>query len=224
MLAVISLGGSVIVPDKIDENFLSGFRSLIVNFVKKGNRAIIVCGGGRICRDYISTARKLITDADETAMDKLGVKVTEVNAELVKGIFTGYAYEMVHSDYNKKINFQHILVSAGFLPGTSTDYDAVMFAKKYGADRVINLSNIDCLYDKDPRKFKDAKPIERIGWRDFKKLIGGEWKAGLNIPFDPAASKKAEEFGIHVVILNGKNLSNLQNYLDGKKFNGTVIS
>src|SRR3989338_11458348 len=205
MLAVISLGGSIIVPDKINESFLEKFRKLMINFVKKGNRTIVVCGGGKVCRDYIYTARKMIKNVNEGDMDRLGVKVTELNAEFVKCLFGKYAHKKVHSDYNKKLNFKFVLVSAGLLPGTSTDYDAVMFAKNYGVDRVINVSNIDYVYNKDPKKHKDAKHIEKLSWKDFKKLIGGKWKAALHLPFDPVASKRAEEFRLKVVIVNGRN-------------------
>ncbi len=224
MLVVISLGGSIIVPDRIDEKFLYRFRKLITDFVKKGNKAVIVCGGGKICRDYINTARRLVKKADEAEMDRLGVKYTELNAELVRILLGKYAHKTVHSDYNKKIKFRYTLIAAGLIPGTSTDYDAVMFARNYGSDKVINISNIDYVYDKDPKKYNDAKPIDKISWKDFKKLVGNKWKAGLNLPFDPIASKKAQEFGLKVIIINGKNLDNLKNIFEGKKFKGTTIS
>lgn len=219
---VISLGGSIIIPDKIDVDFLKKFRELILDFVKKGNKFIIVCGGGKVCRDYLDSAKK-ITSVGSRDLDRLGVKVTEANAELMKCIFSGYAYKKVHSDYNKKINFDKILISAGFLPGTSTDFDAVMFAKNFRAGQIINLSNIDYVYDKNPKKFKDARPFKQISWKDFRKIVGNKWVAGLNVPFDPIASRKAQEFGLKVIILNGKNLQNLKNLLNGKKFTGTII-
>ena len=61
MLWVISLGGSLIVPDQIDVQFLKGFRNLILSQVKKGNRFIIICGGGRIARNYFTALQKITT-------------------------------------------------------------------------------------------------------------------------------------------------------------------
>lgn len=223
-ILVMSLGGSIIVPEEIDTKFVKEFRELIIDFVKKGNKAVIVCGGGKTCRKYINAAREMSPNAPDTDFDKLGVKTTEVNAELLKIVFRGYSHEKVHSDYNKKIEFKKILFSAGLVPGTSTDFDAVKFAGVYNADTVVNMSDIDYVYDKDPTKYKDAKPLKEISWQDFRKIVGGTWKAGLNFPFDPIASKEAEKNKIKVVILNGRNLKNLKSFLEGKKFIGTVIS
>ena len=85
------------------------------------------------------------------------------------------------------------------------------------------MSNIDRAYDKDPKKFPDAKPYNNIKWDDFRKIVGDEWSPGMNAPFDPIASKKAQELGVKVVILNGSNFENLKNYFEGKKFVGTTI-
>jgi len=221
-MIVLSLGGSIVVPEEIDVGFLKGFRNLLTKYIDQGNKAVIVCGGGKVCRKYINVARNSTT-ASETEFDRLGVKATELNAELLRVLFEDYAHEVVHSEYNKKIPFSKILFSAGLKPGTSTDYDAVMFANTYKSDTVINLSNIDFVYDKDPRLYKDAKPIKEISWKDFREIIGGDWKAGLNLPFDPMASKEAEKSNMKVIILNGAKLDNLKACLNGKEFIGTVI-
>ena len=46
----------------------------------------------------------------------------------------------------------------------------------------------------------------------------------MNAPFDPIAAKNSQELGLTTVIVNGKNLENLQNYMDGKEFVGTVVT
>jgi hypothetical protein len=71
---------------------------------------------------------------------------------------------------------------------------------------MINLSNIDKVYTKDPKKFEDAMPIDNISWSDFRKIVGDKWDPGMNAPFDPIAAQKAEELGIKVAILNGLQL------------------
>jgi uridylate kinase len=109
------------------------------------------------------------------------------------------------------------------MPGRSTDDDAVRLAHIYGAKTVINLSNIDYVYTKDPRKFKDAKKIESISWEDFRKIVGNKWDPGKNAPFDPTAAKTAEKNRMKVIIANGKNLKNLKDILGNKKFRGTTI-
>ena len=123
----------------------------------------------------------------------------------------------------KVITNKSIINAAGFKPGHSTDTDAVLLAKTYGAKEVINLSNIEYVYDKDPSKFKSAKKIEKINWNEFRKIVGNKWVAGANEPFDPVASREAEKLGLKVSILKGTDLKEVDNVLSGRKFRGTVI-
>ena len=97
-------------------------------------------------------------------------------------------------------------------------------AKNLGAKKLINLSNIDYVYDSDPKKNPNAKKIEQISWAEYRKIIPKEWISGLNSPFDPTASEIAEKEGIQVIIMNGKPIDNLAKCLNGEKFLGTVIS
>ncbi|MAG08216.1 UMP kinase [Candidatus Woesearchaeota archaeon] len=220
---IISLGGSIIAPDEVDVSFLKGFRKIILDFVKDGNRAVIVCGGGRVCRRYYEYAAK-IAKVKDTDYDWIGIMATRLNAELVRAIFSEQAYEKVIIDYSKKVNTdKKIIVCAGWLPGCSTDKDAVLFADSLNASAVINLSNVEYVYDKDPKKYKDAKPLENISWKDFRRVVGNKWKAGMNLPFDPVASEKAEKLGIKVIIMKGTELENFKGFLENKEFKGTVV-
>jgi len=216
---VISLGGSIINPGKINISFLKKFRKLILS---QKNKFIIICGGGFICREYIN-ASKYITKARPRDHDWIGIRTTEVNAELVRSMFYKVSTDTIQPDYTKKVRFKKVLVGAGLIPGTSSDYDAVMYAKNYGVKEIINMSNISYVYDKDPKKFKKAKPIKYICWKHFRQLIDKKWIAGLNLPFDPVASKKAQQYGLRVIILKGTDLKNIENLLNNKSFKGTVI-
>jgi len=118
---------------------------------------------------------------------------------------------------------EKILVAAGWKPGWSTDYDAVEIAVKFGAKTVINLSNITYAYDSDPKENPDAKPLKRVGWKQFRGIVGDTWMPGLNKPFDPVASRIAQKHDLNVVIMDGKNIDNLHSYLQGEDFVGTVI-
>jgi uridylate kinase len=221
---IISVGGSLIVPNGgIDWKFLKNLRSLIEAEVKKGNRFFLIAGGGATCRNYIAAADKVVRVSDEDR-DWLGIHTTRLNAHLLRTILFDFAHPEIiknptfHLSTNKKV-----VIAGGWKPGWSTDYDAVMIAQEYEIKTIINLSNIDHACDKDPNKFKNAKAIDSIGWKEFRKIVGNEWKPGMNMPFDPIASRKAESLGLEVIIMNGKNLTNLKNYFAGKKIKGTVI-
>jgi uridylate kinase len=221
---VISLGGSLIVPDQIDTDFLKNFRTLILSHVEKGKKFLIITGGGKICRKYINSAKELANPSNED-LDWIGIASLKLNAELVRVIFGKYACDKVISNLGTHFDFEKpIVIGSAYEPGRSTDWDAVLGAKTIRAKKIINLSNIDYVYDSDPKVNPEAKKIEKISWEEYRSLIPKECSPGLNSPFDPMASKMAEEAGIEVVIMNGKNIANLEKCLNGEKFMGTIIS
>ncbi len=220
---VLSLGGSLIVPDSIDTGFLKKFRKLVLSFIEKGDRFIICCGGGKVCRRYLEAAEK-IAEISQKDGDWIGIQSTKLNAELVRATFSSHAYEKVIAHPSEKIETdKKIIIGAGFEPGHSSDMGAVLLAENFDSGTVINMSNIDMVYEKDPNKNPDAKPLPEIGWDGFLDIIGEEWIPGRNTPFDPVASRKAQKLGLNVIVLNGKDLDNLKNCIEGNGFTGTVI-
>lgn len=220
---ILSVGGSLIVPDEVDADFLKRFRDLIMEKVKQDDRFFIITGGGKICNRYNEAAQRVAALSDKE-LDWLGIYATRFNANLMRLLFGSLAHPEIIIDPTKKIKTaKPIVVGAGYKPGWSSDYDAVMIAAKNGGKTVINLSNIDYAYTDDPRTNPDAKPIKNILWKDFRKIVGDEWKPRMNKPFDPIASKLAEKNKIKVIIMNGKNMENFENCLEGKEFIGTVI-
>jgi len=217
---VLSLGGSLVCPDKVDTVFLKKFRDFILS---QKIRFVIITGGGNVCREYQDAASN-ITEVQDIDNDWVGIASTRLNAELVRAIFSQDAYEKVYGDPEKRIETdKRVIIGAGYLPGHSSDMDAVLLAKTFGAETVINMSNIEKAYTEDPKINSEAEPIDSISWDDFQKLVGTEWEPGKNVPFDPKASLKANELGLKVIIL-GKDLDNLRNCIEGKEFTGTTIS
>ena len=213
----------MIFPDDLDKTFLGNFKKTIEKYIKKDYRFAIVCGGGKLARNFqeIASKEKRLTNEE---LDWLGIYATKINAFLLKSMLNENAENFIVDNPTKKIRLRNkIVIASGWKPGWSTDYDAVLLAKNLGVSQVVNMSNVDYVYTKDPRKFRDAKRIEQLKWKDYMKLVGAEWKAGMNAPFDPVAAREAEKSGIRVYIL-GKDLSNFGNFLDNKGFRGTVIS
>ncbi|MFA6410212.1 MAG: UMP kinase [Candidatus Buchananbacteria bacterium] len=221
---VMSLGGSLIAPDGVDVNFLKKFRQLILGYIKKGNRVVLICGGGNTCRNYQKAAKIAFSKVKDRDLDWIGIATTKLNAELVSAIFGDLAYESILPNPGKKIKTnKKIIVGAGYKPGSSSDKDAVLAAIAFGAKTVINLSNITYVYDKDPGKFKDAKPQKKMVWQDFLKLVGSKWVPGAHVPFDPVGSRLAYKSGINLVVMKGSDLNNLGNFLNQKDFKGTIV-
>jgi len=222
-IVVISLGGSIIVPDKINVEFLKGFKKLINDFVEKGNKVIIVCGGGKTARLYQNAASK-ISNLRIDDIDWMGIHATRLNAQLIKTLFLDIVDERIIHNPNEKVDFKEkVLIAAGWKPGWSTDYDAVRLANNFKVKTVINISDVSYIYDKEPKNNHDASPIKNFSWGNFRKMVGDEWDPGLNVPFGPIASKEAENLEIKAIII-GTDLENLKNCLEGKDFKGTIIN
>ncbi len=225
---VMSIGGSLIVPDEgIDTKFLADLNGFVRSELAKNKKRqfFLVAGGGRITRHYQKAAQSVMGhELTHEDLDWLGIHSTRLNAQLLRTIFRDIAhpYILKHYDIIRKPT-EPVVIASGWKPGSSTDFDAVLICEDYNVKSIINLTNIDTVFDKDPKIYKDAKPIHRISWTDFRKIVGDKWTPGLNAPFDPIAAKRAHKLGAKVAVLSGHNFQNLQNYIDGKDFLGTVI-
>ena len=227
-LIILSLGGSIIFPEEIDVVFLKQFKALILKLLKQGYEFIIICGGGKICRKYQAASKELNQHLASFDLDWMGIEVTKMNAYFMRTVFKEHAHPKILVDPTKRLdsslNIKNaIIFGAGWKPGCSTDMAAVLAAKTYGAKTILNMSNIEYIYNKDPNKFSDAKKIEKMTWPEFKKMFGETFEPGGNYPFDPVAGKNAATAGQRVIILDGRDISNLKDCIEGRKFNGSVI-
>ncbi len=223
MAIIISLGGSLVVPKKnfLATKYLLRFKKLILKFSKK-EKFFIVVGGGKLARFYQEEAKKQKVGKED--LDWLGVFATYLNALFVKSLFGKLAYSKIFfTPFKKRKIKENIIFFGGWKPGWSTDYVSVKLAQTYGVKEIINLTNVDYIYNKDPQKFKDAKPLKKISWSEYLKIIGKKWVPGASYPFDPIASLLAKKLKIRLISINGKNLKAVDNYLTGKKFDGTII-
>lgn len=221
---VISLGGSLIAPKEgIDVAFLRKFSALVRKHVKRGKRFVLICGGGVTARQYQQAARK-VTRLTRDDLDWLGIHATRLNAHLIRTVLRTLAHPRIITDPHEDMPSRRpVVIGAGWRPGCSTDYDAVLLAERYGAGTVINLSNIPYVYDKDPRTNPDAVAFPQLTWKEYRRRFGTRWDPGLSSPFDPVASKEAEKQKLRVIIAEGRDLANLDRMLTGKSFKGTVV-
>lgn len=224
---ILSIGGSLIVPNGgPDVNFLANLRKLVLAQIKKGQRLVIVTGGGKTARHYIDAAVSVRHGIEAEDLDWLGIHSTRLNGHLLRTIFREVAHPVVvKSPMRLPVRWQgNVLIAAGWKPGWSTDYVACRIATRLGSRQVINVSNIDHVYEADPRKNPQAKPLEALSWPVYRRMVGNKWDPGLSAPFDPVASRYCHEHKISVAIVNGLELSRVADLLADKKFKGTIIS
>lgn len=224
---VISVGGALIISKgKVDTVFLSEFNALIRTHVAQGKRFLFVAGGGGVCREYRDAGKAVIHTMPDDDLDWLGIHATRLNGHLLRTIFKDIAHPRMIENYDRKLEGweEPVAVGAGWKPGHSSDYCATYLAKDHGAKTLINLSNIAHVFDKDPKKYDDAKPLKHITWNTMQQMLGTKWIPGLNAPFDPIASQLAQTLGLTVVVAHGRHLANVDHLLSSRPFIGTVIS
>ena len=221
---IISLGGSLIIPDEIDISLLENFKNILKKHENKCKFAV-VCGGGSVARKYINALRK--TGKSEFLQSMAGISITRVNARFMTYFFGKDANEGIPHDMGevKKLLKKNSIVFCGALryaPKQTSDSTAAKLARFFSAD-FINLTAVSGLYTKNPFEYKDAVFIPKISWKEFNKRAQKiKFKPGQHFVLDQHAAEIILKHKIKTYIL-GKNLKHLDNLLSGKEFIGTVI-
>jgi len=221
---VLSLGGSLIVPNEIDLNFLENFKKVIKKHESKYN-FVVICGGGSVARKYISALKK--SKKSEFLQSMAGISITRVNARFMTYLFGRDANEGIPHDMNQVKNLLRTnnVVFCGALRYANKETSDSTAAKlaRFFKTEFINLTVVPGLFTRNPLQFKDAKFIPEISWKEFhKKTEKIKYKPGQHFVLDQDASEIIMKEKIKTYIL-GKNLKNLDDLLSGKKFIGTII-
>ncbi len=188
----------------------------------RNRKVFIYVGGGSTARRYQKALERFGSGPD--ARDWIGIHATRLNAHLLRLSFGKDADgKLVEHPRRPHSTRKRIIFAAGWKPGWSTDYDAVLLAQAVGAGTVVNLTDIDRIYDRDPRKHAGARPLKHVTWKEYRRLIGGRWVPGLHTPFDPMAAREAARAGMRVAVMDGSDQGNFRRFLEGKDFRGTVL-
>ncbi len=224
-MIVLSLGGSLIIPDNINTEYLKKFKKVILKN-KKNYKFIIVCGGGNIARKYISALK--IVGMNSLFQSYAGISATRTNARFMSYFFNQDQKRGIPKKMRevKKYVRKHSVVFCGALeyrPNQTSDSTAAEVARAFKCE-FINLTDVAGLYDKNPKEFKNAKLVKEISWEDFDKIVEKlSFYPGQHFVLDQTASKIIKANKINTYIL-GKDMTQLDNLLNGKKFIGTTIS
>lgn len=223
-IVVISVGGSIMVPNDINEKFIKRFKEVIEHQVELGRKFVIIAGGGRTSRHYQNVAKEF-RNLSPTDIDWIGINATWLNANFLRIIFDEIASPEIITNPTKDVYLRKpVTIAGGWKPGSSTDYIAVLIAKKLGAQKMINLGDVDFVYDVPAmQESNKLEAITDISWTDFRKMLPEHWDPGQHTPFDPVASEEAEKIGLEVAVINGQILEEFERYLDGEDFRGTLI-
>ncbi len=217
---VISLGGSIIVPHEVDYKFLKDFKKAI--FSLKRRKIVICTGGGFIAREYMAALKK--EKLNEYTQDLIGIEATRLNAKLLASFLEKCNQEIpvTLEGVKELLQANDIVVCGGLSTGQTSDGTTATIADYLDSKEMINITNVDGLYDKDPRKYRNAKFIPKLTHKEFIGIMNRVKKEpGQHFVLDSLAAEIALKAGIKVIILKGTK--NLKSYISGKKFKGTTI-
>jgi uridylate kinase len=221
---VISIGGSVLVPGKDDSDYIRSLAEMLKEVSKKC-KLYVVCGGGRIARYYISIGRDM--GVGEEDLDKLGIDATRINARLLILACGDLASPEPALEIDEAASFGNdhsIVVMGGTAPGHTTDAVSAMLAEKVCAVRLVNATNVDGVYDSDPKKDPMATKFGSLTYEKLSSLVSGDHnKAGPNVIFDPKGAGIIERMKIQLMVCNGRDITALKNAILGKEFEGTIV-
>ncbi len=204
MRLVLSLGGSVLVEDFPECRRVEDFARVLKRLSEK-HRLFVVTGGGKVAREYISALRKF--NADNTFCDMAGIEVTRLNARILIAALLAEGCDVskeVPENFERALelsNSYRIVVMGGTFPGHTTDATSALLAEFVKADMLLNATNVDGVYEEDPRVNPDAKKYSRIKASDLVRIVaGGEAKAGSSNVIDLLAAKVIERSGIRAIV------------------------
>ena len=220
---VVSIGGSVLIPEKDDAKYIKTLADELKELSKEV-QLMVICGGGKISRYYSATGKEL--GGTTYQLDEMGIAVTRINAKLLSIALGDAGIDEIPVDPERCASNSvpgKVSVMGGTEPGHTTDAVAAMVAKCSGAVRIVNASNVDAVYTDDPRKNPDAKRLSRMTIKELKEIVYDEHDACRSSVFDPLGVKIAMENKIDILMINGRELSELRNAILGKDIKGTFV-
>jgi len=222
---VVSLGGSVFATGDGDAAYLDKLSALLHRLARE-IPLVVTVGGGQTAREYIRLGRAL--GLTEIELDELGIDVTRLHARLLAARVGPPAPAHPPTTIAAAVNEAHrvpLVILGGTEPGHTTDGVAALLAVRLRAARVVNATNVDALYDKDPRTHPSAQPLDRVSWVRFRSIVeaGSDGRAGQQFLFDRLGADSLARARIPLRIVQGRDIDNLEDAIRGRAFHGTSV-
>ncbi len=230
--SVIKIGGSLLFTkdNELDKEKIQKFCQIFKNINLSGTH-VIVCGGGRIARVYIDAVRSF--HGNEALCDTFGIDLSRINSKLLITSFQDFSYPLVPKSIEElslALLFGKIVVMGGLQPGQSTTSVALEVAEFIQADELVILTDVEGIYDKDPKKFGDAKLIKTLNYAGLQEIVlnssgDNQAAAGEYRIFDAVSLQILKRSKIKIRVMSGKDLKEFEKYWKGEEdITCTVIS
>jgi uridylate kinase len=225
---LLKLSGEVLAGSKgagIDFDKVLEVCECIKECVDMGVEVALVVGGGNFWRGRSSGKM------DRTRADHMGMLATSINAlaladaleqlGVTARVQTAIEMRQIAEPYIRNKAVRHLekgrVVVFGCGTGNpffSTDTAAALRAAEIGADVIFKATNVDGVYDSDPKKNPDAKKFDVLSHLDVLQK-------GLNV-MDSTAASLCMDNGIEILVFNLDNPKNIVSAMVGEKI-GTVV-
>ena len=222
---VASIGGSVLFRDERDETYLAELADLLRE-VGRSRPLLVTTGGGRTARNYIRLGRRL--GLTEVELDELGIDVTRLHARLLAariGPPCPARPPTTVAEAVQELRHASPVVLGGTEPGHSTDAVAALLAARVRAERLVNATDVDGIFEEDPHRHPKARRIDRLDWERFRAMVESSTSsdAGQNFLFDRLGALTLSRARIPLWVVNGRDLPNLRAALEGSAFRGSRV-
>jgi len=213
------------VASPLNPALMNRYAEVLQDLKRQGHGVAAVVGGGSLSRDMIRTAKAM--GLSEPYQDEVAISVSRVMAQLLalrlgkSGSLTVPTTIEEAADLFEK---GKIVIMGGLKPGMTTDTVAALLADRVNADLLVKATDQEGIYNRDPRKFPDARKLDLLSFNDLSKLFeANKHRAGIHQIVDPEAVRILQKRKIRTVIVNGFKPENVLLAVKGEKV-GTVIS
>ncbi len=168
---VVKLSGSIF-PANIDKSDLQPFVKTFSDLRNRDVRLVLVAGGGKNARHYITAAR--LMGADESTLDEVGIIVSRLNAMLLIAGLGRLVYSSVPTtlkEVSQAFEEKGLVVTGGLHPGQSTNATACLIAERVRADLFLNCTSVNGVYTEDPKLSKEAKILHKVTIKQLKEIL-----------------------------------------------------
>ena len=222
---VVSIGGSVLLTGSDDARYIGELAELLRR-LGRSLPLVVTTGGGRPARDYIRLGREL--GLTEVELDEIGIDVTRLNARLLAarvGLPTPAHPPSTVAQAVHELRHASPVILGGTEPGHTTDGVAALVAARVRAARFVNATDVDGLYDHDPRTHPGARRIDQIWWPEFRRRVHAatSGEPGQNFVFDRLGADILARAEIPLAIVQGRDLPNLEKSIQGDAFVGSRV-
>jgi len=182
---LLKLSGEVLAGQAsfgVDPAKVASLAEEIAEVARAGVQIGLVVGGGNFFRGVAAAAKHM----DRVAADHMGMLATVINSIALQDalektgvptrVMTAIEMRPVAETYVRRRALRHlekgrvVIFAAGTSnPFFSTDTAATLRGLEIKAEIVAKATSVDGVYDKDPKKFPDAKRFEKVS---FSEVLG----------------------------------------------------